>query len=377
MGQYSKGMQRKIGLAQALINRPQLLILDEPTSGMDPTATHDTKQLLQHLAARGTTILLCSHLLADAEELCQHVAMMYGGKIIRQGTVDELLTIRNRTTIETERLDEKAIAQIDNLLLGRGRKIESVSHPRQSLEQWFIERIREQQDQGTQTSGAVSGGKMAEFLVGPAAEAIQGKEVIGQLVRAAAPPPAEEPKPAAPPLPQTPPPDEVLLAKLLRPVKPAAPPPAEDVEFVDHLAEVEGANGQINEQAQFLPPVPPASPAKPAGPAPEPTGVARAQCGGDFRSAAHGRRTQHHRQPGESKLGRRRDQGQRPGSGGQPANAGVRGCQAAGGSSRRGGIRNRIGRAGGRKAVRRIPRRPRAGQTRGRCPGKEGISLRS
>jgi len=83
IGEYSKGMQRKIGLAQALINDPDLLILDEPTSGMDPIATADVKRVITSLAERGKTILLCSHLLADVEDVTDRVAIMYGGKVRR------------------------------------------------------------------------------------------------------------------------------------------------------------------------------------------------------------------------------------------------------------------------------------------------------
>ena len=91
VGTYSKGMARRIGLAQALINDPELLILDEPTTGLDPIGTRQIKDLIIKLAERGKTILLCSHLLADVEDVCDRIAILYGGKIQTQGQVKDLL----------------------------------------------------------------------------------------------------------------------------------------------------------------------------------------------------------------------------------------------------------------------------------------------
>jgi ABC-2 type transport system ATP-binding protein len=79
VGTFSKGMARRIGLAQALINDPELLILDEPTTGLDPIGTRQIKDLIIELAKRGKTILLCSHLLADVEDVCTRIAILYGG----------------------------------------------------------------------------------------------------------------------------------------------------------------------------------------------------------------------------------------------------------------------------------------------------------
>ncbi|MGB0767430.1 MAG: ABC transporter ATP-binding protein, partial [Phycisphaeraceae bacterium] len=101
VGEFSKGMMRKVGLAQALINDPEFLILDEPTSGMDPIATDDVKKVIRRLRDRGKTILLCSHLLADVQDVCDRVAMMYGGKIRREGGLDGLLQVQDKTTITT------------------------------------------------------------------------------------------------------------------------------------------------------------------------------------------------------------------------------------------------------------------------------------
>ena len=103
--EYSKGMARRIGLAQALINDPDLVFLDEPTTGLDPTGTREIKDLILELRRRGKTVLLCSHLLADVEDVCDRVAILYGGRLRRLGSVEELLSLRAKTQITTDRLN--------------------------------------------------------------------------------------------------------------------------------------------------------------------------------------------------------------------------------------------------------------------------------
>src|SRR5258706_548282 len=81
IGEFSKGMQRRIGLAQALINDPDLIILDEPTAGLDPIGCREVKDLILALSRRGKTVILSSHLLADVEDVCDRVVIYYGGRI--------------------------------------------------------------------------------------------------------------------------------------------------------------------------------------------------------------------------------------------------------------------------------------------------------
>ncbi len=164
VGEYSKGMQRKVGLAQALINDPELLVLDEPTSGMDPVATADVKRLLKTLAERGKTILLCSHLLADVQDVVHRAAIMYGGRVQALGTLDELLVNQSLTTLHTTRLPDALVEQIDRLLSAHGQHIERVEHPRQTLEAKFLDIVYKAQAQGLHTAGARSGRKVADFL---------------------------------------------------------------------------------------------------------------------------------------------------------------------------------------------------------------------
>src|SRR5205085_6225842 len=91
VGEFSKGMQRRIGLAQALINDPDLVILDEPTAGLDPIGCREVKDLILALAQRGKTIILSSHLLADVEDVCDRVVIYYGGRIQAYGPLKQLL----------------------------------------------------------------------------------------------------------------------------------------------------------------------------------------------------------------------------------------------------------------------------------------------
>src|SRR5271154_445635 len=91
VGEFSKGMQRRIGLAQALINDPDLVILDEPTAGLDPIGCREVKDLILALARRGKTVILSSHLLADVEDVCDRVVIYYGGRIHAQGPLRQLL----------------------------------------------------------------------------------------------------------------------------------------------------------------------------------------------------------------------------------------------------------------------------------------------
>ena len=93
--EYSKGMARRLGLATALVNDPELLILDEPTSGLDPLGAADVKALLLELKAKGKTLLVSSHLLADMEAVCDRVAVLYQGRLLESGRLSELL--RNET----------------------------------------------------------------------------------------------------------------------------------------------------------------------------------------------------------------------------------------------------------------------------------------
>jgi ABC-2 type transport system ATP-binding protein len=192
-GEFSKGMARRLGLAQALVNDPELLILDEPTSGLDPLGTRQVKDLILELGRRGKTILLTSHLLADVEDVCSRMVILYGGKIRAQGTGAELLADSRHTLLKMPRLDERTIAAVDETLHRvQGVGIEKVSAPRQSLEELFLDIVEKAKAEQIETSGAQSGGRIASFLASEEADASgrQGRSVVDELV-AARPEPAK------------------------------------------------------------------------------------------------------------------------------------------------------------------------------------------
>src|SRR6059058_5408800 len=112
VGEFSKGMQRRIGLAQALINDPDLVILDEPTSGLDPIGCREVKDLILALARRGKTVILSSHLLADVEDVCNRVVIYYGGKIQAMGTMEELLASPDSVRITAPALSRETIEKV-------------------------------------------------------------------------------------------------------------------------------------------------------------------------------------------------------------------------------------------------------------------------
>ena len=188
VGEFSTGMQRRIGLAQALINDPQLLILDEPTAGLDPIGTRQIKDLILELSHRGKTILLCSHLLADVEDVCDRVAIMFGGRVRASGAVDDLLVRHDVTTIFSEALDEHTIEQVERVLQRSGKHITKVEQPRQRLETLFLNVVHQAQAEGADTSGARSGGQIAEFLRTQQSEPRERGSASGRPKRKTQPP---------------------------------------------------------------------------------------------------------------------------------------------------------------------------------------------
>jgi ABC-2 type transport system ATP-binding protein len=112
LGTYSKGMLQRIGLAQALINEPKLVVLDEPTAGVDPVGSRDIRNLIVDLRRRGITVLLSSHLLAQAQEICDRVGILANGVLVREGRLDELLAVENQSELVLENASERLIGEI-------------------------------------------------------------------------------------------------------------------------------------------------------------------------------------------------------------------------------------------------------------------------
>lgn len=233
VGEFSKGMTRRVGLAQALINDPEFLILDEPTTGLDPIGTRQVKDLIVHLGRRGKTILLSSHLLADVEDVCDRMVMLYGGKIRAQGTADELLCDTESTVIQTARLQPETIAQIERIVMQyEGKGIDKVDAPRQRLEELFMDIVEQARKEQVATSGALHGGQTAAFL---RSEAEEGAGLIESLTRdepAAAAASAQPAKRKAK--------DDDVLEALLKPEEPQAPArPAAERKRPDAPADVD------------------------------------------------------------------------------------------------------------------------------------------
>jgi len=111
VGAYSLGMKQRLGLANALLVPRELLVLDEPTNGLDPQGTREVRNLVRSLAAEGTTIFVSSHLLAEVEQMCTHVAVMSVGSLVAQGTLDELRRA-GQTTVRVQTPDVGAAARV-------------------------------------------------------------------------------------------------------------------------------------------------------------------------------------------------------------------------------------------------------------------------
>src|SRR3954470_19746256 len=99
LGGYSKGMLQRIGLAQALIQEPALLVLDEPTAGVDPAGARDIRTLILDLKSRGITVLLSSHLLSQVQEICDRIGILANGSLVREGPLPDLLGLENQTQL--------------------------------------------------------------------------------------------------------------------------------------------------------------------------------------------------------------------------------------------------------------------------------------
>lgn len=179
IGEFSKGMARRIGLAQALINDPDLIILDEPTSGLDPLGCRQVKNLIHTLARRGKTVLLSSHLLADVEDVCDRVAILYNGRIQAMGSITDLLEQKDRyrVTLPEELPPDQLYRVLAELraLLGES----AVEHPRIDLEQFFLQIIEKARDDAKSgASGATPARGIADYL---AKTEPSGTERLGRL----------------------------------------------------------------------------------------------------------------------------------------------------------------------------------------------------
>lgn len=218
VGEFSKGMQRRIGIAQALINDPDLVILDEPTAGLDPIGCREVKDLIIALARRGKTVILSSHLLSDVEDVCDRVVIYYGGKIQAAGTLKELLAEPDTLRITTPVLPRPTLERVLEIIrkdISNGEV--RVDNPTQNLESYFLAVVQKARE-AHETSGAQSGARVAAYLRAGADER-QGTEKILEKLALPQTQPVVQPKAPEPAAPKM---DEKKLEALAKP-EPAAP----------------------------------------------------------------------------------------------------------------------------------------------------------
>ncbi len=141
--EYSKGMTRRIGLAQALINNPELILLDEPTSGLDPLGTREMKDMILRLKDEGKTVIMCSHLLADVQDVCDRIAILHQGELKELGRVDELLTVADVTQIRAKGLSDDCQKEIREVIGRHQGEVLEMANPTTTLEELFLSIVRD------------------------------------------------------------------------------------------------------------------------------------------------------------------------------------------------------------------------------------------
>ncbi len=145
VGTYSKGMLQRIGLAQAIVHDPQLVILDEPTAGVDPLGSAAIAKIVRELKHRGKTVLLSSHLLAQIEGLCDRVAILHRGKLVREGRVDDLVQERDAQSLVVQGLSDAGRAAVEKTVVEQGGRLTRVEKPRLSLDAFFLKEVQERE----------------------------------------------------------------------------------------------------------------------------------------------------------------------------------------------------------------------------------------
>ncbi len=143
LGGYSKGMLQRIGLAQALVQEPRLVILDEPTAGVDPVGSRQIRDLIFRLKERGITVFLCSHLLEQVQEVCDHVGIIFRGKMVKEGRLEDLIAIEDQTEIILKDADPELIGKITALVEASGASLVRTGKPRTTLERLFLRETTE------------------------------------------------------------------------------------------------------------------------------------------------------------------------------------------------------------------------------------------
>jgi len=144
LGGYSKGMLQRIGLAQALVQEPRLVILDEPTAGVDPLGSRQIRDLILKLRDQGITVFLCSHLLEQVQEVCDRVGIIFRGKLVREGKLEDLIAIEDQSEIVLRDASPELLNQIRALVESTpGASVVRTGKPRTTLERLFLREISE------------------------------------------------------------------------------------------------------------------------------------------------------------------------------------------------------------------------------------------
>jgi len=222
VGEFSKGMQRRIGLAQALINDPDLVILDEPTAGLDPIGCREVKDLILALARRGKTVILSSHLLADVEDVCDRVVIYYGGKVQAMGTLKELLATPDTLRITTPVLPRETLERVLEIIRhDTATDKVCVDNPTQNLESYFLDVVQKARQAAAETSGSISGARVAEYLRGGIEEKSVTEKILERLALPETARPTAVLRPASQAEPKA---DDKKLEALTKAAEPAPPP---------------------------------------------------------------------------------------------------------------------------------------------------------
>ena len=139
IGGYSKGMLQRIGLAQAMVQEPRLLVLDEPTAGVDPAGSREIRDLILDFKKRGITVLLCSHLLGQVQEICDRIGILHQGVLVREGKLDELISIESQTELILENATPELLAEIQAAVAKSQARVVEQRKPQTTLERYFLE----------------------------------------------------------------------------------------------------------------------------------------------------------------------------------------------------------------------------------------------
>jgi len=165
VGEYSHGMRKRLGLAQSLLNDPDLLLLDEPTAGLDPVGCREVKDLILTLGKRGKTIVMTSHLLSDVQDVCDTIMVLYGGCVQAHGAVGDLLAEKGYIQIRSKAIGDDILTSVRELLepANPDGTLE-VSAPTRTLEDYFLGVVADAERAAQDTSGAQMGHGVAEYL---------------------------------------------------------------------------------------------------------------------------------------------------------------------------------------------------------------------